>query len=75
MATAPIAAAGAVVAVAVIMVAAAAGAVQAAAAVATTRTKMSLLLARKSVSHWLITAASLRTAVVVAKAQCWPGLT
>ena len=74
MATAPIAAAGAVVAVAVIMVAAAAGAVQAAAE-ATTRTKMSLLLARKSVSHWLITAASLRTAVVVAKAQCWPGLT
>jgi len=74
MATAPIAAAGAVVAVAVIMVALVAVAVQAA-AVATTRTKMSLLLARKSVSHWLITAASLRTAVVVAKAQCWPGLT
>jgi hypothetical protein len=74
MATAPIAAAGAVVAVAVIVVAPAV-AVQAAAAVATTRTKMSLLLARKSVSHWLITAASLRTAVVVAKAQCWPGLT
>ena len=74
MATAPIAAAGAVVAVAVIVVAAAA-AVQAAAEEATTRTKMSLLLARKSVSHWLITAASLRTAVVVAKAQCWPGLT
>jgi len=74
MATAPIAAAGAVVAVAVIVVAPAV-AVQAAAEEATTRTKMSLLLARKSVSHWLITAASLRTAVVVAKAQCWPGLT
>ena len=73
MATAPIAAAGAVVTVAAIVVAVAA--IVEAAEEATTRTKMSLLLARKSVSHWLITAASLRTAVVVAKAQCWPGLT